>query len=144
MMRAMDSRYVVLLTAAAGAVAVFLLDLFTPPQVAAGTLYVLPFVALLWRGRKRDIYVTAILCAVLIAAGYVLSPAEQRMSHAMTNRLLQVGVVFVLALGMGRRIDARRELLRRHSRLKRLLNERNAALELLMTQHRHGDEEKVG
>jgi uncharacterized membrane protein YccC len=134
MKRAIDKRYIALTTAALGALAVFLLDLFTPPQVAAWTLYVLPLFALMWWGKKRDVYVTAVVCAVMICLGYVFSPPELGMPFAAINRLLEVAVIFVFALAMGRRIDSRRELMRQHNRLKRLLDERSAALEAMMAQ----------
>jgi hypothetical protein len=141
--RAIDKRYIALLAAMLGALAVFLLDIFTPPQVAAWTLYVLPLFALMWWGKKRDVYVTAAICAGLVLVGYYVSPPEQRLAFALTNRLLQVAVILIFAIAMGRRIDSRRELLRQHSRVKRLLDERNAAFEHLMAQHKHSEQEKA-
>jgi hypothetical protein len=143
MERAIDKRYIALLAAMLGALTVFLLDIFTPPQVAAWTLYVLPLFALMWWGKKRDVYVTAAVCAGLVLVGYYVSPPEQRLSFALTNRLLQVAVILIFAVAMGRRIDSRRELMRQHSRVKRLLDERNAAFEHLAAQHKQSEQEKA-
>jgi hypothetical protein len=116
------------------------LDLLTPPPVVAAPLHVLPMPTLVWWGKKRGLYLGAVVCAGLIWLGYVLTPAEQELPFAAVNRLLPILVLLVFAVAMGRRVDSRRELLRQYSRTKRLLDERNAALEAFLTQHRYEDE----
>jgi uncharacterized membrane protein YccC len=142
MARAFDKRTLALLAAILAVLAIFMLDLFTPPLFAAWTLYVPVVFALFWWARKRDIYITAVVCTALICLGFFLAPAEQRMNYSLTNRLLEIAIILALAVGMGRRIDARRTLLRQHSNFKRLLDERNSALEEIMTQQRRTEEEK--
>lgn len=138
MVRARDNRMYAVVLAGAGAGGVFVLDLLTPPAVAVAPLYVLPMLALVWWGKKRGLYLGAVFCSGLIWLGYVLSPDEQGLPYAAINRLLSVTVLLVFAVAMARRVDARRELLRQYSRTKRLLDERNKALEAFMAQQRQG------
>ena len=140
MARVLDRRVFVPVLAVLGVISVFVLDLLTPPPVVAAPLYVLPMLALVWWGKKRGLYLGAVVCTGLIWLGYVLTPAEQDLPFAAVNRLLPVLVLLVFAVAMGRRVDARRELLRQYSRTKRLLDERNAALEAFLAQHRYEDE----
>lgn len=134
MARAFDKRTLALLSSLCVAIAIFVLDLATPPALAVWTLYMAPLLALYGWGRKADIYSAAVICAILIYLGLYLAPAEQSMPYALPNRLLEIAIVLVFAVAMGRRLDARRALLRQHSSLKRLLDERNRALEELMAQ----------
>jgi hypothetical protein len=140
MERAIETRYIALLAALLGATAIFTLDLLTPAEFAAWTLYVLPLLALLGWGKKRDVYFTTVVCAGLLVLAFLLTPAEQTLAWAAANRALQLGILFVFAFHIGRRIDSRRELLRQHSRLKRLLDERTVALEQLIPQLRRSDQ----
>ena len=137
MARVLDRRVYAPVVAVLGVTGVFVLDLLTPPPVAAAPLYILPMLALVWWGTKRGLYLGAAVCAGLIWLGYVLTPAEQELPFAAVNRLLPVLVLLVFAVAMGRRGDSRRELLRQYSRTKRLLDERNAALEVFLAQHRY-------
>ncbi len=125
-----------------GAIGVSVLDLLTPPPVAVASLYVLPMLALVWWGKKRGLYLGAVVCSGLILLGFALVPAHQELPYALINRLLAIAVLLVFAVVMGRRVDARRELLRQYSRMKRLLDERNSALESLMAQQRQTELEK--
>ncbi|MFN8466594.1 MAG: hypothetical protein U0X20_13635 [Caldilineaceae bacterium] len=140
MARMRDKRSLALLAAVFGAAGIFVLDLTMPPLIALAGLYVLPMIALVWWGKKRVLYLGAVGCAGLILLGYALVPVRQELPYALVNRLLPIAVLFVFAIAMGRRIDARRELLRQYSRTKRLLDERNAALEAFLAQHRYEDE----
>lgn len=125
-----------------GAIGAFVLDLLTPSPVEVASLYILPMLALVWWGKKRGLYLGAIVCSGLILLGYALMPAHQELPYALINRLLTIAVLLVFAVVMGRRVDSRRELLRQYSRMKRLLDDRNSALESLMAQQRQTELEK--
>jgi hypothetical protein len=134
MERTTDKRIVALLAAWLGAAIIFAIDYFAAPEIVVTSLYILPLLLLMWWGRKRDVYLTALFCIGLLALAFYLSPAKQELPFAIVNRLIEAAVVLTLALAIGRRIDSRRELMRQHTRLKRLLDERSRALELLMAQ----------
>jgi hypothetical protein len=97
----------------------------------------------MWWGKRRDVYLTALFCIALLALAFYITPAEQELPFAATNRLIEAALVLIFALAIGRRIESRRELMRQHSRLKRLLDERNSALELLMAQQRRLETENA-
>ena len=137
-----DNRVYALAVAMLSAIGVFALDLLTPSPVAVASLYVLPMLALVWWGKRRGLYLGAAVCSGLILLGFALVPAHQELPYALINRLLTIAVLLVFAVVMGRRVDARRELLRQYSRMKRLLDERNSALESLMAQQRQTELEK--
>jgi hypothetical protein len=143
MARVLGNRAYVLTTAVLAVIGVFTLDLLTPPSVAVTSLYVVPMVALVWWGKRRGMYLGAVVCAGLILLGYGLVPAKQILPYALTNRLLVIVVLFVFAVAMGRRIRSHRELRRQYSRMKHTFDERDSALETLMTQQRQSEVEKA-
>lgn len=138
-----DKRVLAPWIAAVGAIGVFALDLLTPPQVVVVSLYVLPMVALVWWGKRRGMYLGAVVCAGLILLAYALVPAQQIVPYALINRLLIVVVIFVFAVAMGRRIHSHRKLRRQYGRMKHTFDERDSALEILMAQQRQSELEKT-
>jgi ABC-type multidrug transport system fused ATPase/permease subunit len=138
-----DRRVLAPWIAAVGATGVFALDLLTPPQVVVASLYVLPMIALVWWGKRRGMYLGAMVCAGLILLGYALVPAQQMLPYGLINRLLIIVVLFVFAVAMGRRIHSHRELRRQYGRMKLTFEERNSALEALLAQQRQSQLEKT-
>jgi hypothetical protein len=136
MERTTDKRIVALLAAWLGAAIIFAIDYFAAPEIVITSLYILPLLLLMWWGKKRDVYLTTLFCIGLLALAFYIAPAKQELPFALVNRLIEAAVLLTFALAIGRRIDSRRELVRQHSRLKRLLDERSRALEVLMTQQR--------
>jgi hypothetical protein len=134
MERTTDKRIVALLAAWLGAATIFAFDYFAAPEIVVTSLYILPLLLLMWWSKKRDVYLTALFCIGLLGLAFYLSPAKQELPFALANRLIEAAVVLIFALAIGRRIDSRRELMRQHNRLKRLLDERSKSLELLMGQ----------
>jgi hypothetical protein len=96
-------------TGVALALAVLLVDVFTPQGVAEGMLY--SFVVLLSaRPRKRHLIVGfAVLSTLLIVAGFAISPAGSNLSISLTNRCLEVALVWMIAGLSLRRLHVERE-----------------------------------
>lgn len=143
MARMPNKRLFALWGAAVGAAGVFVLDLVTPPQVVVASLYILPMIALVWWGKRRGMYLGAIVCAGLILLGYALVPIQQVMLYALLNRLMIIAVLFVFAIAMGRRIHSHRELRRQYGRIKHTFDERDSALEVLVAQQRKSELENT-
>jgi Sec-independent protein secretion pathway component TatC len=143
MARKFNNRAYALLAAVILAIGVFGVDLLTPAPVVVASLYMLPMLALVWWRKKRGLYLGAVLCSGLVFLAYILSPAEYKLPFSAINRLLPVFILFVFAVAIGRRVDSRRELRRQFGRVKRLLDERNSALEVVMLQQRQTEEEKA-
>ncbi|HXF92519.1 MAG TPA: PAS domain S-box protein [Nitrospiraceae bacterium] len=105
MRRLAQSDHVAQATIGASFVGIFLLDLFSPPDVAVWSLYLFP----LWLARRSSNRWFPIAVAVvgtgLIVAGYVLSPPGAAIRFALVNRALGVLTLWTLALLARRRVD---------------------------------------
>ena len=89
---------------------VFALDLALPQDLSIGLLYVVVLLLGLWTPSARDVLVVAGFATVLSVIHYVVSPTPYNWSINLSNEVLQVGVVWITALGVYR---YRRTLLQR-------------------------------
>lgn len=78
-------------------VGIFVLDCVIPLGVADGMLYMIPVLMGLWIPDKRYTYVSAIVCGLLIAVGYFVSPPGGIPWMVITNRFLSLIAIWVSA-----------------------------------------------
>ena len=76
---------------------VFAIDPFVPLGVAFAVPYVVAVLLTLWSARKRDTLLVAVLCSVLTAVGYALSPDLGVGWQALSNRGLALVALWVTA-----------------------------------------------
>lgn len=84
---------------------IFLLDLVTPPGSAFWMLYLLALWLAFRSSNRRFPLAVAVVCTVLIAAGYVLSSLGEPVRFALVNRALGVLALWTLAILVRQRTD---------------------------------------
>lgn len=92
------------------AIIILLIDLSIPLGVAAGVPYVLVILLSLNSSEQRTTLFLAILCTVLIIAGYFASPDGGIMWQVLLNRMLAVFVVWTTAILSIRQLKKERQL----------------------------------
>ncbi|MGD8926007.1 MAG: hypothetical protein PVG20_04115 [Thioalkalispiraceae bacterium] len=78
--------------------AVFVIDILTLLGVAIGVLYVLVIIISLWLDESRYVYMFAIICSLLTAAGYFLSPDGGEFWSVVANRFMAIFVIWTTAI----------------------------------------------
>ena len=89
--------------------AIFLFDLFIPLGVATGVPYIAPVLLAHWLPNRRAIVFVACIATVLLGAGYLLSPPGTSPWIVLSNRILSVAAIWIVAV-MGfqrKRLDDR-------------------------------------
>lgn len=81
--------------------AVFVLDLLTPLGIPYWLLYGVPFFFIRYNTPRHFAYLLAMVCTILILAGYVLSPGG--MAEALTHRASAALILWVVAITLTRR-----------------------------------------
>ena len=119
-----DSRFLVGLFVLS--LGILVADLFTPLGVAVGTAYVMPVFITLWAGRRLVTLVAATASTAFIILDIWLSPAAGVTWMVIANRLIAVGLVWIVAVLALLRRQAEEE---QH----RLIAELRAALQQVRT-----------
>ena len=104
---------------------VFALDLVLPQDTSVGLLYVVVLLLGLWTPSPREVLFVAGFATMLSVVHYVASPIADNWSVNLFNEVLQVGVVWITALGVYRyrrtlvqREQAERQALAAEARLR--------------------------
>ena len=88
--------YVLLVVLLVGAT--FAVDLLLPLGIAGGIPYVAPVLVTMWLPARRVMLPTALVCSVLIGAGWLLSPPGAPFWAVLPNRALAILAVWTVAL----------------------------------------------
>lgn len=99
---------------------IFLLDLVTPPGSAFWMLYLLALWLAFRSSNRRFPLAVAVVCTVLIAAGYVLSSLGEPVRFALVNRALGVLALWTLAILVRQRTDMEDRLVESERRVRLL------------------------
>jgi len=86
---------------AAGALvtlAIFLIDINLPLGIAGGIPYIAPVFLAIWLPDRRLIIAVAVVCSILTMAALALSPPGAEMLIVITNRLLAVAAIWIVAV----------------------------------------------
>jgi PAS domain-containing protein len=111
------SHTVLRLSAAAPALAVFLVDLLTPLEGAVAVLYIVAILVAARTSRRRDILVTAASCSVLTIAAYLLSHDLNTVASPALRALVSLAAIAITTLltlqnqGSTQRLTAQARLL---------------------------------
>lgn len=79
------------------AVAVLLIDVFTPAEMAPQMLYVISVLVSAWSQQARTIWIVAFTCSILNVAGLVLSPPGFAPSIIVFNRTTGILLIWLTA-----------------------------------------------
>lgn len=99
---------------------ILLLDLSIPLGVAGGVPYAAVVLLSLWSPRKRLTLEVAALATILTALGFVFSPSGGVLWQVVTNRLLAIGVIWVVALLTLQRKNAEEQIRESREQLRKL------------------------
>lgn len=76
---------------------VFIVDFLIPLGVAGGVPYISVILVSLWSSRKHLPIFMAVVCSMMTALGYFISPAGGEFSQVMFNRALALFAIWVTA-----------------------------------------------
>jgi PAS domain S-box-containing protein len=79
------------------AVLIFLVDVSLPLGVAGGVPYVAVILTAFWSSRKSLPLLAAVVCTLLVVAGYFLSPAGGELWKVLANRSLAIFAIWTTA-----------------------------------------------
>lgn len=85
---------------------IFVVDLFTPRGVAESMLYVMPMVLAVWTTSAVAPVPLAIVCTILTALGFFLSPGGVAMAQSIANRGLAVALFWTVGALLRQRLAA--------------------------------------
>jgi PAS domain S-box-containing protein len=102
--------------AAVLACAVLLADYWVPLRIGVGVLYAAVVLLSLWSSYRHFVFVAAITGTVLINLGFFISPSDGPVWIALMNRVLSVGLLWLIVLLVPpyQRWRARTEAMRGH------------------------------
>ncbi|MBD3358924.1 MAG: PAS domain S-box protein [Chitinivibrionales bacterium] len=123
------------LAAILAAVAITLLDIFSPLGYGVWVLYILPILLLSGVGRERQLFVGAVVTAGLMAVGLFSAPRGIPFSIALANRVAAYLVFWITAHIIGSRnraLTRERKAAEERDRLLSANREQRAFLELVL------------
>ena len=77
---------------------IFVIDIYTPGDIAVGVLYVCVLMVALWLPRHQHIAVLAAICSLMTVLGGALSSPDNAPIEASANRILALLIIWVVML----------------------------------------------
>lgn len=100
---------------------ILVVDLSIPLGVAGGVPYVAVVLLSLWLPGKRTTAWLAVICTLLTAIGYFLSPAGGELAKVLANRFLAIFAIWVTAILAASQKKANEDIRQKSSRLNAIL-----------------------
>ncbi len=110
--KANRTELILLIGSALLALAIFIIDINLPLGVAGGIPYIAVIFLSLWSNQRKVIFISAILCSVLIILGFYLSPPGEDTRATLTNRAFVLFAVWFTSMvcALEKNIKAKLEL----------------------------------